>query len=238
MDKIEEMRKKKDIKPTNPRNVAFYVGTGNGFMAGLVLVSEEDNAQNFIGKAPGIHLSKFAMWKGGGRIIVPGKCGMGYKIAGELFCDQKAGFYEFDIMRGLYYRKWGKARNINLPEYISSMLEDVKKVSDHLEMPVMLEYNQKIIDLSMKGYLKYYIKEKFKSGTFRGSKRFEMEMKLLFDELNGLKNTISPNELDKYKIIIEIAARRARKLGIKERKQKRLDKQNAKERKQKRRKIS
>ncbi len=236
MDKIEEMRKKKDIKPTNPRNVAFYVGTGNGFMAGLVLVSKEDNAQNFIGKAPGIHLSKFAMWKGGGRIIVPGKCGMGYKIAGELFSWEKAEFYEFDIVYDISYRgTWGKTRNINLPEYISSMLEDVKKVSDHLEMPAMLEYNQKIIDLSMKGYLKYYIKEKFKSGTFRGSKRFEMEMKLLFDELNGLKNTISPNELDKYKIIVKIAAGRARKLGIKERRQKR---QAAKERKQKRRKIS
>ncbi len=205
--------------------VSIFIGDGyGGYIQGLSLRSDYKNGATWlIGRADGRHLSGFAMRQCGGEVKIPGKRGMGWKLAGELLGQNKPPYFPHIIMNKISWKRWydKKERNINLVEFVQKNLDDIRRVSDYLEMPKMLEYDQEIIEWCKKFYLRDYIKPKFGSGKLRGKQRFESELTTVLAQLDGLEHWMELEKVLEYRKNVEDIARKSKTDGVAVRKRNR-----------------
>ncbi len=101
--------------------VSIFVSNGyGGYTQGLSLRSDYKNGATWlIGRADGLHLSGLTVRQGGGEVKIPGKRGMGWKLAGELLGRNKPPYFPHIIMDKISWKRWydKKERNINLVEF-------------------------------------------------------------------------------------------------------------------------
>ena len=154
------------------------------------------------------------------RVVIPGKRGIAWKLTTSLLESNKPPYFPH-CFENLSFVKMGtrEERTINLVEYLDEELNNIKRVSKLLKMPKLLEYDQEIIDAAMNKYITHYINYKFKSGKLRGKKKFNDELNLILNQLNGLDKWL--DEVEKYKNRVETAVNDAKKKGETERKVKR-----------------
>ena len=197
---------------------------GKLFMQGYSLVSKYKNgATHFLGNR-GIHLSALAMRQFGGEIEIPGYRGLGWEIAGELLSSEEAKFYRFKISEKISWKKFhydNKKRHINLVNFIEKCVNDVIRVSTHLEMPKMLEYKNEIIQICKERYIDRYIKLKFGSTDYRFESKFNLALNETLQELKGLIQWFSDSEVNDYINRVTAEAHNAKIKGAQIRKKKR-----------------
>ncbi len=221
----------KVIESTQPKMHVLIPDRYGNYKPGLTLRSDDGvGAYHLIGHGRGMYLSALVMRQGGGEINIPGKRGMGWELAGDLLARNEPSYFphvvNLDWKKMVHDKEKGgfvnKERNVNLVEYIKETLDNVKKVSEYLEMPKMLEYDQDIIKASMDQYIRNYVRPKFSSGKLRGKRRFENELEMVLDQLDGLDQYIDVGKVEKYKNLTESEACKSKITGEKSRKDKKV----------------